>query len=198
MCLLLETIKLENGKLSKLNYHQQRFNNARFKLFDLKPIDLHKLIVIPEYAKKGLFRCRLTYGKEIEKLEFIPHQYREISNLKMVYDDSIDYSYKYADRNHLQKLFDQREDCDDIIIVKNGMVTDSFIGNLVFSDGFKWFTPDQPLLKGTQRQYLLDKKQISEKQILASDVFNYSEVGIINTFYSLYNMNVVKNIYVKT
>ena len=197
MCLLLETIKLENGKLANLEYHQQRFDWARQQYTEVQPLKLKEIIDIPEHAGKGLFRCRITYGKTIEKIEFIPYQFREIRSLKVVHDDSIDYTYKYADRSHLQKLFDQREDCDDIIIVKNEKVTDSFTGNLLFHDGSKWITPDQPLLKGTQRQYLLDTKQIIEKQLLFKDIFNYRVVGIINVFYTLNNMPVVKNIKIK-
>lgn len=193
MCLLLETIKLENGKLLNLPYHQQRFTQARQQLIQAESLNLHELIVIPEYAQKGLFKCRLTYGKKIEKLEFIPYKHRDIKSLKIVHDDSIDYTYKYADRRHLQKLFEQRGTCDDIIIVKNGMATDSFIGNLLFFDGSNWLTPNLPLLKGTQRQHLLDTKQIIEKQIIASNILNYQKIGIINTFYSLNNMPVVNN-----
>ncbi len=197
MCLLLETIKLENGKLVNLEYHQQRFNFARQQFEKVEQINLHDTIEIPENAKEGLFRCRVTYGSKIEKIEFIPHQYREIKSLKIVRDNSIDYTYKYADRSHLKKLYKQREGCDDIIIVKHEKVTDSFTGNLLFFDGSDWFTPDQPLLKGTQRKYLLDNKQIIEKQILFKDIFSYEKVGIINVFYSLNNMPVVKNSFIR-
>ncbi len=197
MCLLLETIKLENGKLVNLEYHQQRFNFARQQFEKVERINLHDTIEIPENAKEGLFRCRVIYGSKIEKIEFIPHQYREIKSLKIVRDNSIDYTYKYADRSHLKKLYKQREGCDDIIIVKHEKVTDSFTGNLLFFDGSDWFTPDQPLLKGTQRQYLLDNKQIIEKQILFKDIFSYEKVGIINVFYSLNNMPVVKNSFIR-
>ncbi len=50
------------------------------------------------------------------------------------------------------------------LCVKNGLVTDCTIGNLVFFDGTGWVTPDQPLLKGTKRQALLDRKLVRKKR----------------------------------
>ena len=189
---LLETIKLENGKLVNLSYHNQRFNKARRELFSLPEQDLTELIQIPEDCTQGLFRCRVLYGQEIEKVEFIPHHPRIMTSLKVVHDDSIDYTYKYADRTQLQKLYDQRENADEIIIVKNGSVTDCFIGNLVFFDGKNWLTPDQPLLRGTQRQRLLELGLIKEARITEHELFNFELAGVINVFYDLGNMPRIK------
>lgn len=188
MSLLLETIKLENGKLINLNYHNQRFNRARKEILSLPEKDLADLIQIPEKFSEGTYRCRVVYQEKIEKIEFIPHQPRMINSLQIVHDNDIVYDHKFADRTNLQKLYKQRGDSDEIIILKNGLVTDCFIGNLVFFDGQKWITPDHPLLRGTQRQKLLDEGQIQEEKITEKDLFNYEMVGIINVFYNLENM----------
>lgn len=193
MSLLLETIKLENGKLANLSYHNQRFNHAREKLFSLSPQDLSELIKIPSQYKQGLYRCRVVYGKEIKKIDFVAHKPRQIKSLQVVYDNSIRYSYKYADRKHLQKLVDQRRNSDEIIIIKNHLVTDCSIGNLVFFDGEKWLTPNRPLLEGTQRQKLIDQRQIFPARITKYDLWNFQEAGIINVFYDLTNMSHIKN-----
>lgn len=189
MSLLLETIKLENGKLINLEYHNQRFNRARKEIFSLPEKDLADLIQIPEEFSEGTYRCRVVYQELVEKIEFIPHQPKTINNLQIVHDNDIVYNHKFADRTHLQKLYKQRGDADEIIIVKNGLVTDCFIGNLVFFDGQNWVTPDQPLLRGTQRQKLLDERQIQEEKITEKNLFNYEMVGIINVFYNLENMS---------
>lgn len=189
MCLLLETIKLENGNLVNLKYHNQRFNKARKNLFSLEKEDLSELIQIPEIYKTGLFRCRILYQQEIKKIEFIPHQLKPIKSLQIVTDNTIIYSYKYADRTQLQKLYEQRASADDIIIIKNGLVTDCFIGNLVFFDGKNWLTPKSPLLRGTQRQKLLDEGNIKEAIIAKDELSTFEFVGIINVFYNLGNMS---------
>ncbi|KAF0235609.1 MAG: hypothetical protein FD181_3394 [Prolixibacteraceae bacterium] len=181
MCQLLETIKCSDGKLFNMEFHQARFEKACMEYFGiLAATSLIENIEIPDFAQKGVFRCRVTYTSQIEKIEFIPHQYREIRSLKLVEDNNIDYHFKYADRERLQQLFDNRGDCDDIIIVKNGCVTDSFAANLVFFDGEKWCTPDTPLLAGTQRKKLLTEGKIFERKITSSDISKYEKVGLIN------------------
>ena len=198
MCQLLETIKLENGKLFNLSYHNQRMNAARAEIFDtIEPIPLEDCIIIPNEFKTGLFRCRITYRHEIEKIEFIPQNIRQFKTLKMVLHDEIDYHLKYADRRLLNDLFAKRGEADEIIIIKDEMVTDCTIGNLVFWNGKRWVTPDTPLLKGTQRQSLLDKKLIFEQKISKYDLEKHTQIGIINAFFDLENMPIIKikNIY---
>jgi 4-amino-4-deoxychorismate lyase len=88
-------------------------------------------------------------------------------------------------------LFAQRDNADDIVIVKNGLVTDAFAANLIFFDGQKWVTPNTPLLKGTQRQYSLDQGIISETEIKESDISSFQKVGLINAMVSFEDMPVI-------
>ncbi|TDN99154.1 aminotransferase class IV family protein [Sunxiuqinia elliptica] len=188
MSLLLETIKIENGKLLNMVFHNWRFNQARRELFNLPEIDLEQVISIPDDLANITYRCRVLYDQTIQKVEFIPYQTRSIQSLRLVYDDIINYAYKYANRTHLNELFKKRGNADEIIIVKKGLITDCTIGNLVFYDGEKWLTPEQPLLAGTQRQKLLSEGQIKQAKITEKDLSNYQKVGIINAFYLLDNM----------
>ncbi len=178
---LFETIKCSDGILSNLDFHNERFNKARKELFGIADeMDLKKRIEIHENCKTGLFRCRVVYAENIEKIEFLPHQIRNISSLKLVEDNLIDYHLKYANREALQNLFEKREDCDDILIIKNGCITDSFTANVIFSDGKKWWTPDTPLLQGTQRARLIREKKISECRITVDDLQKFRFAGLIN------------------
>jgi len=192
MSLLVETIKLNDGKLFNLGYHQTRMNGALAELFPQADIiDLAKVISIPEHCLSGIFKVRVLYGPSVEAIEIEAYQFRTIQSLKVVHHESIDYHLKYTDRQILQQLFAQRGDDDDIIIVKNGLVTDAFAANLIFFDGQKWFTPNTPLLKGTQRQFLLDQGIISEMEIKESDVPSFQKVGLINAMVSFEDMPVI-------
>ena len=94
-------------------------------------------------------------GKNITRIEFEPYVRPAVRSLKVVLSDSISYGYKSADRSALDHLFQLRGECDDILIVKKGCVTDSYYANVAFWDGKHWFTPDTPLLPGTMRASLL-------------------------------------------
>ena len=75
--------------------------------------------------------------------------------------------YRLFFQEHRQKklnsLFQIRQDKDDILIVKNGLLTDTSIANIALYDGNDWYTPLHPLLKGTKRAELLDKGVLKEK-----------------------------------
>ena len=189
---LVESMKLKNGLIQNLEYHQSRLNRSMNELFpEAEKIDLISEISIPENCTSGIFKLRVLYCQTIDKIEIEPYQFRSIQSLKVVYHESIDYHLKYTDRETLLELYAQRAGCDDIIIVKKGFVTDSFATNLLFFDGISWFTPSTPLMKGTKRQLLLEQGIIVEKEIRAVDIRNYQKVGLINAMIDFEEMPVV-------
>jgi len=190
--LLLETIKCQDGNLFHLDYHQARFNLARINLFArTDKIDLSDFITIPKELQTGFYRCRVIYSESIKKVEFIPHEYRDVNRLKIIESNEIDYQFKYSDRKKLTELFEKRGDCDDILIVKNGYISDSFTANPIFFDGEKWWTSDTPLLPGTQRARLLSEGKIFMCKITPSDFTKYQKVGLINALQDLKEMPVI-------
>ncbi len=193
MCQLVESLKLKDGMIRNLDYHQKRMNYAREELFHgFNPIDLSTEISIPDNCKSGVFKVRIVYGRSIENIEIEPYQFRIIQSLKVVHHESVDYHLKFNDRQILQELFAQRGNCDDIIIIKNGFVGDSFAANLLFFDGAKWFTPTTPLLKGTKRQFLLEHGIISEMEIRVDDIQKFQKVGMVNAMIDFEEMPVIK------
>lgn len=113
-------------------------------------------------------------------LELSEYKMRQINSLEIMIDDSIDYSYKSTDRSCLDRLSERKTNADEILIIKNGLVTDTSYTNVALSDGTGWYTPCHPLLKGTMRQYLLDNHIISERDIKVEDLNRYKEIRLIN------------------
>lgn len=192
MCQLVESLKLKDGVIQNLEYHQSRMNRSMEELFpDAARIDLKTVISIPANCTSGVYKVRVLYGNAVGKIEIEPYTYRTIQSLKVVHQEDVDYHLKYTDRQILQELFARRGDCDDIIIIKNDLVTDSFAANLLFYDGKKWFTPTAPLLKGTKRQLLLNLGIIFEKEIREEDIRSYLKVGLINAIIDFEEMPVI-------
>jgi len=192
MCQLVESIKLKDGAIQNLEYHQMRMNRSMDELIPKgEKINLATVISIPENFASGIFKVRVLYGNSLQKIEIEPYTFRTIQSLKVVHHESIDYHLKYTDRQILQKLFAQRENSDDIIIVKNGLATDSFAANLLFFDGETWVTPNSPLLKGTKRQFLIDQGIIFEKKIRVEDIRSYQKIGLVNAMIGFEEMPVI-------
>jgi 4-amino-4-deoxychorismate lyase len=181
-----ETIKIEGNQLSNLAYHQERMNSARLEVLGLNvPVELKNAIVVPKEFSGQLLKCRVTYSEKIEKVEFEPYTPRKIQSLKIIVDNTIEYNYKYSDRKKLNQLLGQKGNCDEILIVKNGLITDTSFSNVVFFDGDHFVTPSRPLLKGTMRQNLLDKGRISEDIIRLSDIKGFKSAFLINAMLDL-------------
>jgi|WetSurMetagenome_2_1015567.scaffolds.fasta_scaffold488941_2 4-amino-4-deoxychorismate lyase len=187
MSLLVESIQLQNGKLLNIRFHNERMFRSLSEVFGLNTnIGLEKLVTIPEMARKGVFKCRVEYDTEIRKIEFIPYTIRVIKSLKIVEDNTIEYGWKFADRKRLSELFSMREKADDILIIKNGMVTDTSSANVVFRDSYgNWVTPSTFLLPGTRRASLLYDGIIKEAIISYRDICKYTEVKLINAMIGL-------------
>ncbi len=177
MSLLLETIKIDNGEIFNLRYHQQRCDNSRKILFQsTRQLTLSSIIHPPP---KGLYKCRILYTDTLYSIEYIPYREKEIYRLKIV-PSSISYAFKYANRSALKKLQLNAPGYDDIIIEKDGYLTDTSIANLAFFDGRQWFTPKNPLLKGTMRQKLLDEGFLSTAMIKSTELKRYTHVALMN------------------
>ena len=178
---LFETIRIDNGKILATEWHEERMKNARTACWNItEPLSLLDFIEIPEQFRKGTIRCKLLYGKDPGPVSFSPYQKRQIRKLKLIRNDGIDYHLKYTDRAIFDQLMACRENCDEIMIVKNGMITDTSISNLIFFDGEHWVTPRFPLLNGTCRQRLLTEGRIIEADIGINDLLNYSGLKLIN------------------
>jgi len=182
----IETIRLQDGMLRNLSYHQDRFERTRSAELGLRSHpELKQFIQIPEGLERGLYKCRILYGKEIELMEYEPHFRHSVASLKLVYSDQINYSYKYSDRSELEELYTGRGACDDILIVKEGCLSDSYYANTIFWDGRDWFTPDTPLLAGTMRASLLDRGLIREARIRTGDLGKFLKIRLVNAMNDL-------------
>lgn len=147
-------------------------------------IDLKELLSVPSGCSSGIFKCRVSYDQYIHKIEFEKYKIRKIKTLQLVIADNIDYSHKFADRSLIERL-KKSTDADEILIVKNGKITDTSFSNIVFFDGKKWITPDCPLLKGTRRQELLDKGIIHERKICPDYLGKFNKAKLINVMLDL-------------
>jgi 4-amino-4-deoxychorismate lyase len=183
---LFETICVENGIPQNLVFHNQRINhvyNTLGKPRNFNLPDFSKL-KIPDEMSVGKVRWRVDYGVGEITSFFAPYHKRSIASLQVVYDDAVDYSLKYVDRSALENLLAQKGNCDEILIVKNGLITDTSFSNILMYNGVDYYTPKTPLLAGTKRALLLSQGKIFEKDIAAEQLFDYQYIILINAMLS--------------
>ena len=189
MCQFVETICVKDGVARNLRYHVERMNRTIREFFpDMAMVTEADLLGdIP--AVDGLQKARVVYDERgIVERSFAPYTMRNIQRIAVVEDDSISYAWKSTDRSMLIKQREKAPAYDEVIIVKEGCITDTSYTNLCFFDGKEWFTPDTPLLPGTMRQALLDQGRIKEKRIRIEDLQQYHGVSLINAMMTLGDM----------
>jgi 4-amino-4-deoxychorismate lyase len=191
MSLFIESIKVFNGIIYNLSLHQERVDRTLSEFCPNSKIDLSEITIFPMYGQ-GLYKLRIIFSDKIEKYEFLPYKIYETKTLKIVQSDNLKYEYKFLERTAINRLFSTRGDCDDILIVSNGLITDTSYCNVVLDDGNKLYTPANPLLKGIKREQLLREKRIEQLEISVDDLVDFKRVILINAMIELENQVIIE------
>src|SRR5665647_2632970 len=88
--------------------------------------------------------------------------------------------FKMADRTDYQNVFSKRDNCDDVLLVKNGLLTDTSYCNIALFDGVQWFTPKTPLIQGVNRAQLLADGRLLAKDIKLDELLNFQRISLFN------------------
>lgn len=178
---LLETIKIKDGLPQFLEWHQDRLDRSFVKLFKkASPYILEELLEVPSECQQGVYKCRFLYGLKETQTEYLPYEPGKISMLKLVHVKTLDYALKYTDRSAINDLLKRKGAADDILIIKNGIVTDTSYSNIVFYDGREWVTPRNPLLAGTARARLVFEGEIRIADLRVEDLESFERFKLIN------------------
>jgi 4-amino-4-deoxychorismate lyase len=174
----LETIKIADGRALNLDLHEERMNRTRREKLGMTD-HLSLRDSIPP-APAGMSRWRLVYGKTIEESAVKPYVPKIVRSLRLVVDNTVQYYYKYLDRTCFEKWINGLPPDSDILVVKNGLITDTSFSNIIFWNGSEWITPADPLLRGTKRKLLLQNGIIREEHIRPDDLGRYEYAKLIN------------------
>ena len=168
-----ETIKCEDYEIFNLKYHERRIANTIGKNINLQDY------IYP--TTNELLKCKVLYNKdEIIDVSFTPYKKRSIKKLQLIFDDSISYKYKYENRDNLNTLFHQKNEADEIVIVKDNLITDTTIANIAIFINEHWVTPKTPLLYGTTRQKYLDMNRLKEIDIDVNTFKKAKKIALLN------------------
>lgn len=189
MCLYVETLRVENGDIAGIEWHQKRLNNTLLQCFgahDATALSLAQALSHIQCPQQGLHKLRVEYNRHgITHIDISPYKRKKPQSFKLVVDNNINYSHKSVDRSELERNLALKEDCDEIIIVKNGLLTDTSYSNIALFNGTEWHTPARPLLQGTMRARLMAQGLIVPQDITVARLPQYSLIAIINAMNGL-------------
>lgn len=178
---LFETVCVTRGQIQNGHYHELRFRSAFIAFFGKEPtFSLFDTIQYPKLNSSYLYKLKIRYNEKDTKWSISAYINKIPSSLLLIVDDRIRYDLKFTDRSHLNNLNQKRAHADDVLIIKDGFVTDATYSNILFTDGQKIITPATPLLKGTCRARLLKEKIIQETPITPANLQHFSHFQLIN------------------
>lgn len=185
MSQFLESILLTDGVFPLLAYHQARVNQT---IADHNGISLSLLSYIEQTSlpTSGVFKFRIVYDLNGNaEWQCLPYRQKLITSLQCIDIGEYSYEYKFADRSSIQNFYSQKKTSDDILMIKNGLVTDTSYGNVACYDNGTWTVPKASLLSGCRRQYLLDTNQIALNNIGIEDLLQFQYISIFNALIPL-------------
>lgn len=181
MCRFVESIKLKDGNLFRLKYHQERVNKTFREFFSEEdPINVFSVLNERLLPAVGTHKIRIVYDSDIISIDFSPYVRREIKSLKLVKTSIQSAPYKFEDRMAYNEAFSLKGDCDDVLLVKDGLLTDSSYCNVALFDGKNWITPKTPLIYGTNRAELIENGLIEEQDIRVDSIKSYEKICLFN------------------
>ncbi|MAD42140.1 MAG: branched-chain amino acid aminotransferase [Arcobacter sp.] len=177
-----ETIKCDDYEVFNLAYHCSRIANTI-----ALNINLQDYIYPPS---NKLLKCKVTYNDEgVLDVQYSEYKKREIKSFKIIFDDDIQYSKKSTNRKKLDTLFEKRDNCDEVIIIKNGIVHDTSIANIAILYKGTWITSKSCLLKGTTRQRYLNDNLLIEKDISLDMLKEAEKIALMNAMIDFDEIN---------
>ena len=181
--MFFETVKCDDGISYHLDYHNRRI--ARTIALN---INLQEYI-LP--INDDFLKCKVIYDRYgILDVMYEPYLKKEIKTFKIIEDNAIDYKFKSTNRSAINNLFEQRGNADEIIIVKDGYITDTSIANIAIFNGENWLTTKKPLLYGTTRERLLDNRELIEKDITVEMLKKAKKIALLN---AMIGMNILED-----
>jgi 4-amino-4-deoxychorismate lyase len=176
----IESIRIKEGRIERLDYHQSRVNRTLLNFGKSPFLQLNGIITPNALNASGVVKCRVKYDlQQVLDITYSAYAVKKISSISLVELEGRKYDFKYADRDWITNLL-LNAGTDEIIMTDQGIVKDASYANLAFYDGECWYTPQIPLLEGTQRAFLLEANKIQVSEIRTSNLHQYQMVKFIN------------------
>ena len=178
---LFESVCIANGEIQNGTYHESRFKSSFYALFGFEAkYSLFDNLNLPLIDTSLKCKLRIEYNEIGVKWTVSEYVNKIPTSLLLLKDDEIDYRLKYTDRKQLNHSYQQKGDFEDVLIIKNGFITDATYSNILFTDGHKIITPSTSLLQGTCRTRLLTEEIITEAPINADSIHLFESFQLIN------------------
>ncbi len=178
----IESIRVENGVVFGLRFHQKRVNETYQQFFPkAKAFSLRDIIRFEELPKHGLYKLRIVYDVKVREMElqaYLIPRFHTYQTFEVASD--FDYTFKSLDRHTFDEISSGLEKDILPILIKGSLVSDSTFSNLIFEKEGLLYTPATPLLYGTMLQQTMKERAVEQVDIRIDDIELFEKIYPIN------------------
>jgi len=186
---LLETMRLDDGRISLLPYHLKRVQNSS-DYFGFKvdqALLLRKIREITTLHREGLHKLRMLVDQEgnheieCKTLDEFPSALAaELADQPVDEQDP----FLFHKTTH-RKVYEKHQKKNKMVLLWNqkGELTEFIIANLVVKFNGEFYTPPIScgLLSGTYRKQLVEEGKLKERVLRKEELEKYQEIWMINS-----------------
>ncbi|MGP4068650.1 aminodeoxychorismate synthase component I [Halobacillus sp. B29] len=186
---LLETMRLDDGRISLLPYHLKRVQNSS-DYFGFKvdqALLLRKIGEITSLYQEGLHKLRMLVDEEgnpeieCKTLDEFPSDLAaELAEQPVNEQDP----FLFHKTTH-RKVYEKHQKKNKMVLLWNqkGELTEFIIANLVVKFNGEFYTPPIScgLLSGTYRKQLVEEGKLKERVLRKEELEKYQEIWMINS-----------------
>lgn len=177
---VFESIAVLDGRYLNLPRHLARIQRTAKELWQLDFSANYLMERLPVFSNKGLYKCRFLYNEFDFSLEFQPYTERTIHTLKLIEAPDLVYDYKWSNRDEIKFYTMCLPPGCDVLFMRQGYLTDSSYCNIALLQNNQWYTPETPMLRGTQRDDALEKGLLKKARIHYNALSNYEQISLFN------------------
>lgn len=191
--ILLETIRLQDGKVLRLEEHQARIDRSHLACYGSVP-GWRLADSLPAPPSQGRHRLRLLHHRESREYETHPYAIRRPQAFHTIEVGDVDYAHKYADRSGLEGLrrqvardkgLDPADLSWDILLTRDGLLLEAGYAALACLLDGEWLTPSAPLLPSTRIAAYVREGRLRPAQLHVSDIPSMERILLVNAMLDL-------------
>lgn len=177
---VFESIAVMDGRYLNLPIHTRRVQRTARALWQLNFSNNYLLERLPVFSNGGLYKCRFFYHETDFRFDFQAYKEKVIHTLKLIEAPRLKYDYKWSNRNEINAYANGLPIGSEVLFTCEGYLTDTTYSNVALLRNKQWYTPETPLLQGTQRAVALENGLLKTTQIHCNDLHHYEQISLIN------------------
>ncbi len=184
MSLFFESIKLQNGFPKHLHYHQARVDRTYLNYWGSSiKVNLEDIIArTPRQTNAEVAKCKIIYNRDgvlsIHESGYTPKVVKKLKIIEIKPEEN--YFFKSLDRKWIDEYSRKLSQETDTLFVRDGLVLESSYTNVALLKKGKWYTPSNPLHRGTTLERFVLSGHLIPDEIPVKNLVDFEELRLFN------------------